>query len=503
VFQRSNLRISFVVVALSGILFVTGLKGQQPAYSEEGMEVLARGPMHEAFAAPVVFDPEPGMMVPKAPPASIEELPPDERPDGDNVIWIDGYWSWDDEANSFIWVSGIWRDVPPDREWVPGYWLSTPTGAQWISGYWRAVESESVEYLPTPPASLEAGPSSEPPTPDQSWAPGCWVWLDTRYVWRPGHWIVYQPDWVWVPAQYVWTPRGCIFTDGYWDYAPVRRGVVFAPVRFSSVVYSRPAYVYRPRVAIDVTVAVDYFFARPRCHHYYYGDYYASTYVDAGIFPSFSFHYSRYGYDPIFARQRVIHRRTNPQWEVSVRADFTRRRDHVELRPGRVYSAHASISIARPLDDYKRVRSADVRFVKTSPEQRNRARRTSSEFKDSRRMRASNEAPDKRRAEGVRSERQTRRVDLPRSKSQAEGRRPVETARKAPRRPSDPAPDPQRKASPEKRRPMPSDRIKRSDGPDRKQPRSESRKQPRSESKKQRKSETRKRPKKARKEKKP
>ena len=38
-----------------------------PAEAEEGVQVLTRGPVHEAFAETVTFDPEPGIVVPKAP----------------------------------------------------------------------------------------------------------------------------------------------------------------------------------------------------------------------------------------------------------------------------------------------------------------------------------------------------------------------------------------------------------------------------------------------------
>src|SRR5438105_1908609 len=48
-------------------------------------EVLTRGPVHEAFAEPVQFNPKPGAVVPKQPPAPIEELPPDQKPEGQNV----------------------------------------------------------------------------------------------------------------------------------------------------------------------------------------------------------------------------------------------------------------------------------------------------------------------------------------------------------------------------------------------------------------------------------
>src|SRR5215471_16817919 len=61
-----------------------------------GAEVLTRGPVHEAFAEPATGRPEQSQVITKQPPEAIEELPPDQRPDGDNVQWIPGYWAWDD-----------------------------------------------------------------------------------------------------------------------------------------------------------------------------------------------------------------------------------------------------------------------------------------------------------------------------------------------------------------------------------------------------------------------
>src|SRR5438477_140151 len=73
---------------------------QQPN-GQSGTEVLTRGPVHEAFAEVVSFTPESGAIAPKAPPDPIEELPPDQKPEGPNVAWIPGYWSWDDERDDF------------------------------------------------------------------------------------------------------------------------------------------------------------------------------------------------------------------------------------------------------------------------------------------------------------------------------------------------------------------------------------------------------------------
>ncbi|MGM0427905.1 MAG: hypothetical protein ACQEQ7_11795 [Thermodesulfobacteriota bacterium] len=50
--------------------------------AEKGVDVLATGPIHEAFAETVAFDPEPGIFVSKARPDPINEIPPEH-------IWPD------------------------------------------------------------------------------------------------------------------------------------------------------------------------------------------------------------------------------------------------------------------------------------------------------------------------------------------------------------------------------------------------------------------------------
>jgi hypothetical protein len=59
--------------------------------------------MHEAFAGMVAFDPELGIVVAKAPPDAIDELPPQHKPVGANVAWIPGYWAWDEDSNDRNW----------------------------------------------------------------------------------------------------------------------------------------------------------------------------------------------------------------------------------------------------------------------------------------------------------------------------------------------------------------------------------------------------------------
>jgi len=329
-----------VFISMSGGLGIS--RAQQPDEDGPGAQVLTRGPVHEAFAGVVEFNPRPGVVVTKAPPNPIEEMPPEEKPEGENITWIPGYWAWDDERSDFLWVSGAWRALPPGRQWMTGYWARTEQGYQWTSGYWAAANARETTYLPPPPSTVEAGPNVAAPSLDYGWAPGCWVWFQGRYAWQPGYWAQGRADWDWTPAHYVWTPRGCIFVGGFWDYSVERRGVLFAPVYFEPGVYARPGYFYSPRIVIELGVFTDHLFLRPSYHHYYFGDYYAPHYHQGGFYASFSFQSGRHGYDPIYCHQRWEHRQDR-EWEHRVEASYQSRRDHEAERPPRTWAAQRTI----------------------------------------------------------------------------------------------------------------------------------------------------------------
>ena len=390
---------SFLIIALMALATNFGLeraiaeeRGRTDV--EEGVQVLTRGPVHEAFAETVTFDPKPGMVVPKAPPAEIEELPPEQKPQGANVAWISGYWGWDDDRSDFLWVSGVWRDLPPDRQWVSGYWGESEQGYQWTAGYWADARASEVEYLSEPPESVEAGPNIDAPSADHTWIPGCWVWHEARYVWRPGNWVTMQPDWVWVPAYYVWTRRGYVFVDGYYDYSVARRGVLFAPVYFTADVYSQREFSYSPATVINLAVFANHLFLRPGSSHYYFGDYYAANYRDAGFYPRFSYH-NHNGYDPIYAHDRWQHRRDR-EWEHRQEADFRNFRDHEDSRPPRTWMAQRernsrrgssnnnSFVVAAPLAQLATTKDSPVRFQPLDKNERQTLARRGRELQKSR-----------------------------------------------------------------------------------------------------------------------
>jgi hypothetical protein len=343
------------LVLLIGISWDMAIcRAQQPDTDVPGAQVLTRGPVHEAFAGIVAFNPEPGIVVTKAPPAIIEEVPPEERPEGDNVTWILGYWAWDDERSDFLWVSGTWRALPPGRQWIAGYWGQTPQGYQWTSGYWADATARETTYLPPPPATVEVGPNIPAPSMDYGWMPGCWMWYQARYAWRPGYWALGHADWDWIPAHYVWTPRGYIFVGGFWDYSVARRGILFAPVYFETGVYSRRGYFYSPTIVINLGVFTDHLFLRPRYSHYYFGDYYAASYNQGGFYASASFQSGRYGYDPVYSHQRWEHRQDR-EWEHRLQASYQYRRDNETARPPRTWAAQRNISPSLAGSDQNRV----------------------------------------------------------------------------------------------------------------------------------------------------
>jgi hypothetical protein len=307
--------------------------GEAPA-NDENVETLTRGPVHEAFAQAVTPPVEDGLVIDKQPPEMIEEIPPSERPEGDNIAWIPGYWGWDDERKDFIWISGIWRAMPPGREWVPGYWTQVDGGHKWIPGYWADATTTEVQYLPPPPETVDAGPNTQPPTGDEIWIPGCWVWQDNRYVWRAGYWAEGHQNWIWTNAHYCYTPRGYVYIPGYWDYTLANRGILYAPAYFRTM---PRGFVYSPRLVVNTGLFVDHLFLRPTYRHYYFGDFYAANYRGRGILPWFVFHNSRYGFDPIYSYNRWRYR-DDRDWARRIESRYENLRDREDGRPPRTFA---------------------------------------------------------------------------------------------------------------------------------------------------------------------
>jgi hypothetical protein len=335
-----NARYSFLLIPSLLLFLLTGVGWSQdppPPPQPQGVDVQTRGPVHEAFAEPTTTQPEQSQVVTKQPPDPIEELPPDQKPDGDNVQWIPGYWHWDDEANDFIWVSGCWRDVPPGRRWLAGHWQEVSGGWVWVAGFWATENVDQVQYLPPPPPTVDQGPTAPAPDDNSTYIPGSWVYQTNRYLWRPGFWTPYRLNWVWIPAHYIWTPNGCLFVDGYWDHPLDGRGLLFAPVLINRPVFIAARLPYVPGFVVSPDFLLGAMFVRLSTGHYYFGDYFEPQYAKRGFVPWPDYHPVKGAYAPTFDYYRHLHA-ADPKWETSLRRIYTGRSGGEIPRPPRTWT---------------------------------------------------------------------------------------------------------------------------------------------------------------------
>ena len=182
-----------------------------------------------------------------------------------------------------------------------------------------------------------------------------------------------------------------------------RRGILFAPVYFEPGLYSRRGYFYSPTIVIDLGVFSDHLFLRPRYHHYYFGDYYAASYVRGGFYASFSFQSGRYGYDPIYSHQRWEHRQDR-EWDHRVTASYEYRRDHEAARPPRTWAAQRNINpgtaeskqnrvlVAMSIDQLAKRKNSSMRFQPVAKEERQKLAARGQEVQQSRDRRQTLEA---------------------------------------------------------------------------------------------------------------
>jgi hypothetical protein len=284
------------------------------------IEVLTRGPLHEAFAQPFDVKPEPGKLIPKEPPPPVPEEPPEQKPQADNVQWIPGYWAWDGQRQEFMWVSGVYRVPPQDRTFIPGYWQHTADGWRWVPGFWSDAKQQELLYTPEPPAPLEGGPSLPRPDDNSAYVPGAWIYRDGRFVWRPGYYAAIQPGRVWMPPRYVWTPSGYLFVDGYWDYPLEDRGLAFAPVYFHRPLWLEAGWRYRPSLVLGLDTFFDSCFVQDGS--FYFGNYYDPLYARLGFNPWYA---GRGRYDPIFSHHGWRNHRNDPNWVAGVQQTYASR----------------------------------------------------------------------------------------------------------------------------------------------------------------------------------
>jgi hypothetical protein len=374
--MKAPLRIALVVSLVIMGLLAVGVSGptqadtpvvkskvadEKPAKlaAEAGVVIQERGPIHEGFAKPTPTDSSPSEVVSKEPPKPIPELPPDQKPEGKNVQWLPGYWSWDANKRDYVWVSGSWRVPPADRQWVPGHWAQSKDGWQWVPGFWSG--QRPLDYLRRPPDSLDRGPSGPPPDENSFYVPGVWLPLRDRFIWRPGYWSSYRTGAVWINSSYIWTPGGYVFVDGYWDYPFEDRGLLFAPVCFDYFPYwYNPFWCYRPRFALGFGTLCASFWIGPGHHCYYFGNYYGHGFARQGFTPWLT--YGPRFHDPAFGYYSWANR-ANPAWMSGLRSTYLARSTGVTTRS---LGTVAPLGRANPSVKLSGVTSADMAAQRTN-----------------------------------------------------------------------------------------------------------------------------------------
>ena len=118
----------------------------------------------------------------------------------------------------FLLQSGFWASIPPMPTARQEVGVAAVEGRVYVAGGLDASGTgrNTLEIFDTRTGQWETGPSRA------VYAPGAWVYRETRYAWRPGFWYVHRPGWIYTPAHYAWTPYGYVFVDAYWDY-PLRQ----------------------------------------------------------------------------------------------------------------------------------------------------------------------------------------------------------------------------------------------------------------------------------------
>jgi hypothetical protein len=164
-----------------------------------------------------------------APPAPVVEDRPAIPDSGD--VWVPGYWWWSTPFHRYVWVSGAWRNPPPDQVWTPGEWVSASADRYlWMPGFWGTpgVPRPAAIELAPPPPRVEA--YGEPPSVGFIWTPGFYAYRGNSYYWTDGLWL--RPPSVglgWIEPRYVGIGGRYYFQAGRWDFGPEHRGTCYLP----------------------------------------------------------------------------------------------------------------------------------------------------------------------------------------------------------------------------------------------------------------------------------
>jgi hypothetical protein len=147
------------------------------------------------------------------PPPPRAEVRP-KAPPGDDLAWVPGYWSFDDELADFVWISGTYV-VRPKRPVVVAAApvASPPVASPPVAS--PPVASPPVASPPVvvePARELDAAIAAAPaPKVEAVAPPPPAVAAQPNAVWVAGHWVLVGRTWRWTPGAWINGPVGTRF----------------------------------------------------------------------------------------------------------------------------------------------------------------------------------------------------------------------------------------------------------------------------------------------------
>jgi len=150
----------------------------------------------------------PGRVSMSIPPPPRAEVRP-KAPPGDDLAWVPGYWSFDDELADFVWISGTYV-VRPKR---PVVVAAAPVASPPVAS--PPVASPPVASPPVvvePARELDAAIAAAPaPKVEAVAPPPPAVAAQPNAVWVAGHWVLVGRTWRWTPGAWINGPVGTRF----------------------------------------------------------------------------------------------------------------------------------------------------------------------------------------------------------------------------------------------------------------------------------------------------
>ena len=242
-------------------------------------------------------------------------MPPEEKPEGD-VVWIGGYWAWDDDRDDFLWVVRLLAHAAATgKEWVAGYWReqarSVAVGARLLDRPSQEEQGPNVTYYPEPPPPPAARPARQAARGRPVLCSGL-LDVGRQSLRLAGRLLEPRPSGLRLGCRPTTAGRRTAMSSSPATGTTPSPNAACCTRRWcvDAVVVGPRSSTRRTTRSRD-TIVVDALFVRPGRCHYYFGDYYGPRYVGLGF--HCGYHYSRLHYDPIIVYNRWAYR-DSPGW---------------------------------------------------------------------------------------------------------------------------------------------------------------------------------------------